>query len=59
MEGDSISIGVASVANTINIGNNFTTLTLRSVTNEAINIENAMNQMDMDIASILNEMNFL
>jgi hypothetical protein len=57
LEGDSISIGVASVANTINIGNSFTTLTLRSNADEAINIENIMDQMDMDINQILNEIN--
>ena len=57
IEGENIYIGVGTVANSINIGNAFTTLTLKSIANQAINIDNAMDQMNEDINNILNELN--
>ena len=57
MEGENIYIGVGTITNNINIGNAFTTLTLKSIANQAINIDNAMDQMNEAINNILNELN--
>ena len=63
LEAETISIGVGTLANTINIGNNLTTLTLKSLTNNPINVDNAFNQFqeefNTELEELINEFNFL